>query len=177
MSELAQNFVQHLQKLAAHDRGALAILRRGASFAPGAYPPAYPYVERFVPDGRHARDSLRQALYLTATLFANHPVQDQRMSFAAAFGALMRERESDSIEKRFISLLSSDSEQVSNYLRQATSLLAADSIGVNYVLLLDDLQRWLNPFRVEARDEMRQRWARDFYRALNAAPKDEAASE
>ncbi|PZQ98681.1 MAG: type I-E CRISPR-associated protein Cse2/CasB, partial [Flavobacterium psychrophilum] len=43
MSEFAQSFIAHLQRLQEHDRGAMATLRRSLSFEPGSYPPAYPY--------------------------------------------------------------------------------------------------------------------------------------
>ena len=66
------DFIEKLQKL---DRRALAILRRSASFAPGAYPAAYPYVEHHVGADWHPQDSRRQALYITAMLFALHPRQ------------------------------------------------------------------------------------------------------
>lgn len=49
MSELAERFTSHLRQLAERDRGALAVLRRSLTFAPGTNPAAYPYVERFVP--------------------------------------------------------------------------------------------------------------------------------
>ena len=57
---------------------------------------------------------------------------------------------------------------------QAISLLAADGIGCDYARLLDDLSRWLN----SAGDPslLRQRWARDFYRAAQA-PHDSTDSE
>ncbi len=68
MSDYTEAFIAHLQSLAVRDRGALAALRRSLGFAPGAYPPAYPSVERFAVQGGD-KDSLRQALYLTAGLF------------------------------------------------------------------------------------------------------------
>jgi CRISPR system Cascade subunit CasB len=165
MSEHAKIFIAHLSRLQKQDRGALAVLRHSLSFAPGAYPPAYPYVERFVGGDRHAADPFRLALYVVAGLFALHP-QTAPRSLAASLGELMRKRESGSIEKRFIALLGADTENLADYLRQTVTLLAADDLGLNYALLLDELARWLNPYATEARDQIRQRWARDFYRAL-----------
>jgi len=165
MSEHAEGFVAYLIRLREQDRGALAELRRSLSFAPGAYPPAYPYVERFVGPERHAADPYRKALYLVAGLFALHPKAGSK-SLAASLGQLMRDRESESIEKRFISLLGADPENLSNYLRQVVTLLAADDLGIDYAALLDDLARWLNSYAVDIRDQIRQRWARDFYREL-----------
>ncbi|KJH65970.1 type I-E CRISPR-associated protein Cse2/CasB [Chromobacterium violaceum] len=170
MSEHAQDFVLHLQQLAEQDRGALAALRRSVGFPPGAYPPAFPHVERFVPPDSHAEDSFRLALYIAASLFALLPKHQTGQSLAAAFGKLWRARESDSVEKRFITLLDAEPEQLPNYLRQAVTLLAADGYGLDYQALLRDLNYWLSPWQREqydgttSRDKVRRNWARDFYR-------------
>lgn len=182
MSELAGRFIGHLSKLAERDRGALAVLRRSLTFAPGTNPAAYPYVERFVPDG-HDQDALRQALYLVAGLYASHPQHQAGTSLARSFGLLMLERQSPSIEKRFIAVLSSDADGLPELLRQMVSLLSADGRGLDYALLLDDLSTWLRPWASDGRDRLRQRWARDFYRStpdtstadLSAAVPDAAA--
>jgi CRISPR system Cascade subunit CasB len=171
--DFSGRFVDYLTELAARDRGALAVLRRSLSFAPGAYPAAYPHVERFVPDG-HDQDALRLALYLVAGLYASHPRHQADTSLARSFGLLMHERQSPSIEKRFIALLSTDAEGLPELLRQVVTLLAADGRALDYAALLDDLVLWLRPWAFEARDRMRQRWARDFYRttAAGAAAED-----
>lgn len=162
MSEHAERFIDHLQALRARDHGALATLRHSLAFVPGAYPKAYPYVERFVGAERPAGDARRLALYAVAGLFARHP-RVQAQSFAAAFGALLRKRGSPSIEQRFVALLGADPDNIADYLRQAFSLLAAEDIGLDHARLLDDLSVWMNP-RAD-RDRLLQQWARDFYRA------------
>ncbi|GHT94935.1 hypothetical protein AGMMS49545_17020 [Betaproteobacteria bacterium] len=169
MSEHAKKFIAHLQQLKERDRGALATLRHSLAFDPGTYPQAFPYVERFAGADAHRR----LALYAVAGLFARHPAQASA-SFATAFGELMRRRDSASIEQRFIALLRADAENVFEYLKQAISLLAADGLGFNYVQLLDDLSRWLNPNPNlhEQRDRLR-RWACDFYRALQPVSETE----
>lgn len=177
MSEYSEKFVQHLTALGERDRGALATLRHSLAFEPGVYPKAFPYVERFASAAKHERDARRLALYAVAALYARHPRQ-QEPSFAAAFGQLARQRKastekeySNSIENRFVALLGADAENIFNYLRQAISLLAAGDIGLNYASLLDDLSRWM---RSDSNaDSLRQRWARDFYRAAQ----DEEATE
>lgn len=166
MSDYAQDFIAHLQRLGEHDRGALAVLRRSLGFVPGAYAPAYPYVERFVAAERHAQDASRLALYVVAGLYATHPRQAGK-SLATSLGELMRQRDSASIEQRFIALLGADAENLAVYLRQIVSLLAAGDLPLDYGALLKDLSLWLNPrIDPERRDLVRQRWARDFYRAL-----------
>lgn len=177
MSDLANDFLKHLEGLHSRNPGAMAVLRRSLSFAPGSHPPTYPHVERFVARDAPPYDSGRLALYAVAGLFAMHPKQADR-SLAASFGELMRRRESDSIEKRFVALLGADAENVTEYLRQVVSLLAADDIGLDYAALLDDLRYLLNPrLAPESRDRTRQVWARDFYRALNHDPKPQTETQ
>lgn len=164
MSDFAESFVTHLRTLKERDRGAISCLRRSLGFAPGAYPPAYPAVERFAVQGAES-DSLRQALYMTAGLFALHPAHASGQGLAGALGQAMRQRDSASIEKRFIALLAADPDSLPNHLRQAVSLLAADGAAIDYAELLDDLGRLLQRWNEEQRDRVRQRWARAFYRA------------
>lgn len=176
MSEHAQAFIQHLRSLKEKDRGALATLRHSLAFAPGSYPKAFPYVERFAGMAASEYDPRRLALYAVAGLFARHPEQSPQ-SFASAFGELMRRRDSDSIEKRFVALLSADDENIADYLRQAISLLGAEGIGCDYARLLDDLSRWMNrAIDPVERDRLRQRWARDFYRAAQPRTESEPAT-
>jgi CRISPR system Cascade subunit CasB len=56
MSDHAASFIAHLIGLKDKDRAALAHLKRSLAFDPGAYPQAYPYVERFVGAECHAED-------------------------------------------------------------------------------------------------------------------------
>lgn len=168
MSEHAQSFIAFLSDLSCQDRGALAHLRRSLGFAPGTFPRAYPYIERFVGPDRHAGDPWRKALYLVAGLFALHPEHRDSETLAAALGALARDRASASIEQRFIALLGAEPESLPRLLRQNVSLLAADDHPCDYARLLDDLGVWLRPFDGDGRDRIRQRWARDFYRAYDA---------
>lgn len=172
MSEHSQRFIKHLQVLQQKDLGALAALRHSMAFEPGAYPKAFPYVERFAGDAAHERDARRLALYAVAGLFARHPMPASQ-SFASAFGELMRRRSKPtepnaSIENRFVALLGADAENIVDYLRHAIALLDAEQIGCDYERLLDDLSSWMNPALDPARrDRLRQRWARDFYRAAD----------
>jgi CRISPR system Cascade subunit CasB len=184
MSDHARSFIDYLSALSGRDRGALAVLRRSLTFEPGTYPAAYPYVERFVGADRYADDPRRLALYLTAGLYAMHPKHQVENSFAAAFGNISQRRDRKasaygdsnsrrgSMEQRFIALLSAEPQGLPTILRQATSVAAADGCGFDYIRLLDDLSRWLNPLGFEDRDRLRQRWARDFYRAYDGKADD-----
>ncbi|MDR0701763.1 MAG: type I-E CRISPR-associated protein Cse2/CasB [Azoarcus sp.] len=174
MNEHSRSFIRYLQTLKERDKGALAVLRHSLAFEPGTYSKAFSYIERFAGEAAHERDARRLAPYAVAALFARHPHHTENKSFAAAFGELMRRRESDSIERRFIALLGADAENIVDYLRQATSLLAAEDIGCDYARLLEDLSSWMNPLKIEKRDNLRQHWARDFYRAMQPAQATES---
>jgi CRISPR system Cascade subunit CasB len=154
----------------------MAELRRSLSHEPGAHVAAFPYVERYT-GTRHALDAYRKALYLVAGLFALHPDQQKGRSFAAAYGRLSEQRKrsdkSEGIERRFIALLSADAESLPAHIRQAVSLLVTDKITFDYVRLLSDLAIWLDSRKLDHLDNVRQRWAQDFYRA-SALPVDEA---
>lgn len=183
MSPFAQSFIDYLGTLEQRDRAALAALRRSLGFAAGTYPPAYPVVERFAASNG-TREALRQALYLVAGLFALNPRQQPQRSLADALAQAMQARKSDSIERRFITLLSADAESLPTHLRHAVQLLAAGDMGLDFGSLLDDLAVWLDPWRPDERDRVRQRWARDFYRHLAAhdavdaaAPADQAPAD
>lgn len=171
MSDQAERFVAYLSDLKQRDSGAMAVLRHSLAFEPGSFPRVFPYVERFAGAATHERDARRLALYVVAGLFAKHPLQ-QPDTFAAAFGKLMRERSkpgepNKSIESRFIAMLGADANNVAEYLRQAVSLLASGGWGFDYVRLLGDLTQWMNP-NLDP-NQLRQRWARDFYRAAQAS--------
>lgn len=165
MSDMHTRFIAHLQGLAKRDRGALAALRRSLAFELGTHAPAMPWVEPFaVKDG--SREPQRRSLYLTAGLFATHPKHRAHTSLAQGLGLVKLKRGSDSIERRFIALLGADAESLPVHLRHAMALLAAEELPCDFVLLADDLARWLDPWQDEARDRVRQRWAREFYRQL-----------
>jgi CRISPR system Cascade subunit CasB len=170
MTDFAQKFVSHLDALSKAQPGAMATLRRSLGFDPGAYPPVYPYVERFVAADRHDQDPQRLALYLLAGLYALHPKQDEWHNLGGSLALSMRirdQKQGGSIESRFIALLGTDANSLPAHLRQVVSLLAADDLGLNYVALLDDLRFYLNNrLNPDVRDRIRQRWARDFYREL-----------
>lgn len=174
--EEAERFINHLVRLKEQDRGALAALRHSLAFDPGDDPKAYPFVERWVGGDWHARDARRLALYAVAGLFAAHPVAHER-SLAAALGQMLRDKDRPSLELRFRALLEADADGLMAHLRQSVSLLAAEGLGYDQVALLRDLCILLDD-RIDPswRDEVRRRWARQFYGALqsSAEPADAA---
>lgn len=172
MSEYAERFIEHLRALGDSDAGAMAVLRRSLAFEPGRYPSAYPFVERYIGKEWHERDARRLASYAVAGLYALHSKHDGQLTFAGACGEARLQRVKsdkggDGVERRFVSLLNADAENVVHYLRQMLTLMGPDAAGFDYVRLLDDLMKWMNPLpgRAEDRDRLRERWAREFARA------------
>lgn len=179
MTDFRHRFIEHLQGLHERNRGALAELRRSLGFAPGTYPAAFPSIEPFAAQGT-TREAERQALYLAAGLYALHPSHQAGSSLASVLAQVRQARNSDSIEKRFIALLSGDDEALPVHLRHAVALVAADGRGIDFELLLGDITVWLDPWQTEPRDRIRQRWASDFYRTTAAGdsePESTSASQ
>jgi CRISPR system Cascade subunit CasB len=174
--EDAQRFIAHLLALKERDRGALAALRHSLAFEPGDDPKAYPFVERFVGRDWHARDARRLALYAVAGLFAAHPVVHER-PLAGALGQMLRDKERPSLELRFRALLEADTDGAMAHLRQAVRLLAAEGQGYDHAGLLVDLCGLLNEREPDWRDDIKRRWARQFYRALQADAEPEVAAD
>jgi len=160
------DFIQFLERLStSRNRRALAELKRSLAFAPGAYWPAYPYVEPFVSglDGWS-----REAHYVVAGLFAVHPMVVAERTLARALGDKFRTKGVGSLEARFLALLDSDRDQIGDRLRRAVVLVA--DRGLDWAQLLRDLVRWFHPLRF-----VQERWAREFYQV--AAATDAAEEE
>jgi CRISPR system Cascade subunit CasB len=155
MKQEEHPFVTYLERLHQDkDRAALAKLRRGLGKRMGS-PEMYPYVVPFLPENERAREHH----FLVASLFAMHPdPAPPGQSMGAVFRAIRRETESESIEKRFVNLLSADGEDVGKYLRQAISLARSKGVAINYHRLLYDLRFWDHPDRF-----VQLQWAKDYW--------------
>jgi CRISPR system Cascade subunit CasB len=153
-------FIEWLEGMNEKDTKVRAVLRRSLAFEPGAFVPAYPYVEPFVKD---EDNSWRRAvLYLVAGLWASHwrqGLSGAPMSLGKACAAHQAASGSESTERRFITLLDADSDQLPNRLRQMIALLKDQAIDFDG--LLNGLLYWND-------DQKRTQnaWARDFYRSM-----------
>jgi len=138
------------------DRGALAALRRGLQRAPGEDPATYPYVVPWLPKeaGRWEED----AAYLVASLFASHSDVGGFGTLGAAFGRLAAASNRESVERRFVALLSADAEDLPKHLRHAVSLLRAGEVSVAWERLLTDILHWGHESGY-----VQRRWAKDFW--------------
>lgn len=170
-------FIAWLEKLNEADNKTKAVLRRSLAFEPGRYVPAYPYVEPFVKDDCSWRRIMH---YLVAGLWAAHWREgqpDSKTKLAVAVGRYDLERrnkmstdersKTTSTEKRFITLLNADEDQLPHRLRQMTALLAEQPL--DFDALLGDLLAW----NYESK-RTQNAWARDFYRTLTPTTQEPA---
>ena len=155
------SFIEWLEKLNASDTRVRAVLRRSLAFKPGTYFQAAPYVEPFLKNEENQRR--REAYYLVAGLWALHWRKGrcgEPLSLGKASATHQLATKSASTERRFITVLDADQDQLPHRLRQMVALLKEQPIDfgdmVKRLLYWDDeLKRSQNS------------WARDFYRTLN----------
>lgn len=154
-------FIEWLESLNKKDTKVRAVLRRSLAFDPGAFVPAYPYVEPFL----KGEDNpwRREIFYLVAGLWAAHWREGRNgtpLPIGKACAAYQATSGSSSTERRFINLLDADRDQLSHRLRQIVALLKEQVIDFND--LLKGLLCWNDEQKRTQND-----WARDFYRNLN----------
>jgi CRISPR system Cascade subunit CasB len=160
-------FIEWLESLNEKDTKVRAVLRRSLAFDPGVFVPAYPYVEPFVKD--EDNPWRREMFYLVAGLWAINWREGQRgqpMSLGKACATYQAASGSTSTERRFITLLDADPDQLPHRLRQMIALLKEQTI--DFDALLKGLLYWND-------DQKRTQnsWARDFYRNMNHGMKVE----
>ncbi|MEV4757553.1 type I-E CRISPR-associated protein Cse2/CasB [Micromonospora sp. NPDC049559] len=143
-------------RLSGEARRTLARLRR--SFAgPRQEAEAYEFVFPHDPPEREQKLWL-----LVAGLFALHPHGDTGTGRSVGTAMRMLADERVSAQRRFTQLVSVDPDHLPYYLRQMIQLLRSDDVAIDYHRLLSDLVR-MHSGR-EAAQEVRLRWARDYYR-------------
>ena len=154
-------FIEWLEGLNEKDSKARAELRRSLAFDPGTFIRAFPYVEPFVKD--EGNSWRREMHYLVAGLWAAHWREGQGgqpMSLGKACAAHQMATGSTSTERRFITLLDADSDQLPHRLRQMVALLKEQAI--DFDALLTGLLYWNDDQKCT-----QNAWARDFYRNMN----------
>jgi CRISPR system Cascade subunit CasB len=160
-------FIEWLEDLNAKDTRVRAVLRRSLAFEPGAFVPAYPYVEPFVKDEN--KSFRREAHYLVAGLWAAHWREGRTgvpMPIGRACAVHQATSGSTSTERRFVNLLDADRDQLPHRLRQMVALLK--ELAIDFDALLNGLLYWNDDQK-----RIQNSWARDFYRSLS----HEAANE
>jgi len=165
-------FIKWLEGLNEKDTKVRAVLRRSLAFDPGQYVPAYPYVEPFVKD--ESSSWQREMHYLVAGLWAAHWREgrsDEKAPIGKACQALYFAKDkSPSIERRFITLLDSDHNQLPHRLRQMIALLK--EYPLDFAGLLKGLLYWDDDLK-----RTQTAWARDFYRNLKDDMETEPTSQ
>ncbi len=164
-------FIEWLEKLNANDTKVRALLRRSLAFDPGAFPAAYPFVEPLLKNEDNSWR--REAFYLVAGLWAAHWRKDRsgdRISLGKACAVYQGERKSASTERRFVSLLDADTDELPHRLRQMVALLK--ECNLDFEALLTGLLYWKNDRR-----RTQNQWAHDFYRNLSQEDETETSIE
>ena len=161
-------FIERLEGLNEKHTKMRAVLRRSLAFDPGQYIPAYPYVEPYL---KGENNSWRREMrYLTAGLWAAHwreGCSGEPTGIGKACHTLYSARDkSPSIERRFITLLDSDRDQLPHRLRQMVAMLK--NYPLDFEALLTGLLYWNDD-----RKHTQNAWARDFYQNM----KDELEAE
>ncbi|MHB1286778.1 MAG: type I-E CRISPR-associated protein Cse2/CasB [Leptospirales bacterium] len=156
-----KKFIEWLEGLNEKDTRVRAVLRRSLAFEPGKFVPAYPYVEPFLKDENNTW--LREVFYLVAGLWAVHWREGRSqvpMSIGKACAVHQETSSSKSTERRFITMLDADSDQLPYRLRQIISLLK--EIPIDFDSILVGLQYWN-----DNQKRTQNTWARDFYQNLD----------
>lgn len=168
------SFIRYLAGLAAEeDRAALAALRRGLGRSPGTAPELFPHVARFFPnDPTRGSRSLEDAMFTVAALFGMLP--NHRKGAGSPLKVLRQlDLESESTERRVLSLLNADIETLPTHLRHLIALIRghAPERQLDYGMLLHHITQWDHPERW-----VQRRWARDWW-AWSVPLKPEEDSE
>ena len=160
-------FIKWLEDQNVRDTKVKAILRRSSAFAPGTFMQAYPYVEPFV---KGVSEWHRAVHYLVAALWAIHCREGRdtgALSIGEACADYFDRIKSKSIERRFISLLDADIDQLPHRLRQMVVILK--DYQIDFDAVLEGLKYWENERKLT-----QNQWARDFYRFIDQEERNES---
>lgn len=164
MSE--NRFITHLEELARRqDRGALAALRRGLGRPPGTAVEMHPQVIPYLPDGW---GWTHQCYYIVGALFGLHPHSAGQGDMGDVFRSIASKTDSESIEKRFVTLLKSHRDDLFGHLRHAVALAAGKDVAVCWDTLLRDLRHWDDDRRWVQRN-----WARSYWGGAEPSASEE----
>lgn len=159
-------------------RAILASLRRGLGKPPGTVPDVlkwvYPHLELDPSLSPERRAALEDSFFITASLFALHPVSRRDgETLGRTLGRLRKGDGSESLDKRFEALIQCERRALPAHLRQAIRLGQSYGHPVDYRQLCIDIEQWDGDDRRVQRD-----WARDYWnpRRSDPSPDDPAAA-
>lgn len=131
-------------------RHALPALLETLNHPLGEYAPAREFVEKYV---LGADNATREAAYLTAALYALHPMHRPGTCLATALGTLPP---SHHVRNTFSSILGASRRSAASQLPDLIRQLAKAHIGLDYADLANSLARW------DAPDKPQAQWARAY---------------
>ena len=164
--EIFSKYLKNLQVAKEQRVGDLAILRRASGLTLAESRSALGIFYRYLPP--QLTKSINEEIYfLIATLYGLNDYP-----FTGSFGKTMKEvykkSGSDSIPKRFIALLDSRFDLIDNFfpgggevayrIRQCIRLASSNTIGIDWLQLLEDLIYWTYDTKF-----VQKKWAQDFF--------------
>ncbi|KKZ10621.1 MAG: hypothetical protein TH68_10055 [Candidatus Synechococcus spongiarum 142] len=158
-SEFSKTFFDDLQRRSKSDTSVVGTLRRSLMFDPGTDSRTFPLVEHLIARWSQSHRD-RSTIYLAAGLWAQVVRQGQGkpMSLPDAMRRVRNKEQSDSIERRFATLLDADVDELRWRLRSAITLIASQGIALAWPDLLADMLKWHYSNR-----PVQIRWARHFW--------------
>lgn len=158
------------------DRAQLAKLRRGLGL-PANEVATSDVVQKLL--WEDAYSELEPTLAIIGPLFAFHRLPyngPAKGNMGDHFRALGKDEElSSAVERRFLSLLAAEPEELPDALRQAVALLKSKEVAVNWRRLFVDVSIWIErtPLGERKRQDVRLAWSRALWRL----PPRQAAAE
>jgi CRISPR system Cascade subunit CasB len=154
-----EKFISYLEKFVRDEnRAALAHLRRGLGKDSATATEMFPYISGWTANLTRRDEN---AYFLVASLIGLYPTnswksEEKFNNLGRSFSFL--KEDSDSIEKRFVALLNSETEDLPNHLRQIVSLLKSKEAPINWLQLLKDIKFW----EIE-NSNVQRNWAKGFW--------------
>jgi len=160
--------LKELQQDEKRGRGAMATLRRALSEDQADILRAYEYIGYLLPS-----DVRRQDDYLlVAALFATHPLYEESEknwnNLGTHLGMLRRRKQqqneaTDSLDKRFSSLVAASGEELPYHLRAVIRFLKDAAIPVHWEQLLRDVLNWEYENADPTKPTVQRRWANAYW--------------
>lgn len=180
-----RDFVKHQisrlsgSKNEAAARATLAKLRRGIGNEPGSMPALWDVTLNGLDESLSSKDGAptrgEWAVHTALTLYAlhqqgidmhQHAMSKDENTLGMSLRKLIKNEDDEKrVKRRFDAAATSDSlAEFSHHLRGLIQLLKTQDIPLDYPALAEDLYWFQFP---EARDSVRLRWGRDFYRNID----------
>jgi CRISPR system Cascade subunit CasB len=169
-----ESFVTYLEELRdRQDRGALAAMRRWLDGSARSSVEAMRVVQpRLSMTNVHTRETREDVSLLVGALFALHDAPGGSGNLGDAFRRLGGSGEPPpNVERRFMTLLACDEDEIDAVLRQAVMLLKSGSVPINWHQTFRDLMSWKGR-DPQKRELVRRRWARSFWRSRSQSEND-----